>query len=110
MGNIVKSLYMALEPRTSISFPWSNIWKVWVHPRVSFFTWEATWGKTLALDQVQKRGWSLANRCFLCHVKEESINHLLVHCVKTRVMWELLFALFRVSWVLPSSIKETLLG
>ena len=49
---IVKSLYMALESRTLISFPWSNIWKEWVHPRVSFFAWEATWGKALTLDQV----------------------------------------------------------
>ena len=61
---IVKLLYMALEPGTSISFPWNNIWKVWVHPRVSFFAWEATWGETLTLDQVQKRGWSLANKFF----------------------------------------------
>ena len=61
----MKSFCMALESRTSISFPWSNIWKAWVHPRVSFFTWEATWGKVLTLDQVLKRGWSLANRCFL---------------------------------------------
>ena len=38
----VKSLYMALEPEASISFSWSNIWKAWVHPRVSFFSWEAT--------------------------------------------------------------------
>ena len=49
---IVKSLYMALESGTSISFHWSNIWKEWVHPRVSFFAWEATWGKALTLDQV----------------------------------------------------------
>ena len=27
-----------------------------------------------------------------------------------RVLWELLFVLFRVSWVLPSLVKETLLG
>ena len=33
----MKSLYMALELGTSISFPWSNIWKSWMHPRVSFF-------------------------------------------------------------------------
>ena len=47
---------------------------------------------------------------FFCHVEEESIVHHLVHCVKTRVLWELLFALFRVSWVLPLSVRETLLG
>ena len=71
----LKSLYMVLESGSSISFPWSNIWKAWVHPRVGFFAWEVTWGKALILDQVHKRGWSLENRCLLCHVEEESIDH-----------------------------------
>ena len=106
----MKSLYTALELRTLIFFPWSTIWEVWVQPKVSFFAWEATWGKVLTLDLVQKRGRSLVNRCFLCHIEEESIGHLFVHCVKTRVLWKLPFALFKVSWVLPSSVRKTLLG
>ena len=106
----VMSLYTALELGKSISFPWSNIWKTWAQPRVGFVAWEATWRKVFTLDQVQKMGRSLANRCFLCHFEEESIHHLLVHCVKTRVLWELLFVLFGVSWKLPSSIRDTLLG
>ena len=82
----MKSLYMDLEPGTLISFPWSNIWKAWVHPRDSFFAWEASWGKALTLDQVQKRGWSLVNRCFFCRAEEESIGYLLVHCIKTSLV------------------------
>ena len=41
---------------------------------------------------------------------EESIDHLLIQCVKTRVLWELLFVFFEVSWVLPLLARETLLG
>ncbi|RVX16803.1 Protein S-acyltransferase 10 [Vitis vinifera] len=37
------------------SFPSLVIWKVSVQPRVSFFGWEATWGKALTLDQLQRR-------------------------------------------------------
>ena len=29
----------------------------------------------------------MANRCFLCHEKEETIDRLLLHCTKTRVIW-----------------------
>ena len=75
-----------------------------------FFAWKASWGKALTLDQLKRRGWSLANRCFLCLVEEESINHILIHYTKIRVLWELIFALFGVMWVLQSFVRETLLG
>ena len=65
-------------------------------------------GQALTLDIVQKRGWALENRCFMCLEKEETINHLLLYCSETRALWDLLFTLFGVSWVLPSSVRETL--
>ena len=92
----VKSLYKSLVSGHPVSFPSSAIWKVSVQPRVSFFGWEATWGKALTLDQLQKRGWALANRCYLCQRNEESIDHILLHCEKARTLWVLLFSLFGV--------------
>ena len=52
----------------------------------------------------------MANQCFLCLRHAESIDHLLLHCEKTRVLWELIFVLFGVFWVLSSLVKDTLLG
>ena len=77
---------------------------------MSFFGWEATWGKVLTLDQLQKRGCALASRCYLCQRHEESIDHILFHCVKTKTLWALLFSMFRVQWVLLATVKGTLLG
>ena len=79
-------------------------------PKVAFFAWEASWGQVLTQEQLLRRGFSLANRCFLCLSEEETVDHLLLHCVKTRVLWNLLFSLFGVYWTLSCTVKATLLG
>ena len=53
---------------------------------------------------------TFTNRCFLCQEREETVDHLLLHFAKTRVLWELVFSLFSVSWVISSSVWDTLLG
>ncbi|RVW25474.1 putative ribonuclease H protein [Vitis vinifera] len=83
----VKSLYSSLASRRDVQFPYSNIWSICVPTKVSFFAWEAYWGKVLTLDQLKKRGRSLANRCFLCGMEEESIDHILIQCSKARGLW-----------------------
>ena len=52
----VKSLFASLEIGRVVQFPSSVVWNVWVPCKVCFFAWEATWGKTLTLDQLQRRG------------------------------------------------------
>ena len=93
---LVKALYKALEMESTRCFPMKIIWNSSVQLKVSFFAWESTWGKVLTLDQVQKRGWALTNRCYLCQAHEESIDHLFLHCEKTREVWKLFFTLFGV--------------
>ena len=39
---------------------------------VSFFAWEASWGKVLTLDQLQRRGWFVMNQCFFYISKAKS--------------------------------------
>ncbi|RVW38066.1 putative ribonuclease H protein [Vitis vinifera] len=105
----VKSLYNDLSSRRAGLFPHGLIWNPSVPSKVSFFAWEAAWGKVLTMDQLKKRGWAVANRCFMCCEEEESIDHILIHCSKARALWDLLFALFGVCWVLPYSARETLI-
>ena len=40
-------------------------------------------GKIQTLDQLKRKGFSLANRCFLCHKDKEMTNHLFLYCVAT---------------------------
>ena len=46
----IKSLYASLETGRVVQFPSSVAWNAWVPPKVCFFAWEATWGKTLTLN------------------------------------------------------------
>ena len=78
--------------------------------KVGFFACEASWGKVLTLDQLKKSGRALANRCFLCGEGKETVDHLLLHCSKAKILWDLLLAIFAISWVFPLSVKETLLS
>ena len=77
---------------------------------MGFFAWEASWGKVLTLDQLKKRGIAPANRYFLCGEDEETIDNLLLHCSMARLLWDLLLVIFRVNWVFPKSVRETLLS
>ena len=73
----VKEAYSLLTKSDDIGFPSRSIWVARVPTKVAFFAWEATWGKVLTLDRLQRRGLQLPNRCFLCGCEEESVNHIL---------------------------------
>ena len=62
----------------------------------------------LTLDRLQKRGWQLPNRCFLCACEEENVNHILIHCTVARVLWDLVLGLFGVQWAFPKTVKKVL--
>ncbi|RVW39620.1 hypothetical protein CK203_090620 [Vitis vinifera] len=57
----VRSLYSMMEPGGLSMFPSERIWRARVPPKVAFFAWEASWGKVLTQEQLQRRGFSLTN-------------------------------------------------
>ena len=71
-------MYKKLVHSPPIAFPSYSIWNPIVRPKIGFFAWEASWGKLLTLDQLKRRGVTLAHRCFLCEEEEESIDLLLI--------------------------------
>ena len=106
----VKSFYSSLSRGIKTPFPARTIWTPWVPIRASFFGWEAAWSRLLTTDRLKRFGWSIPNRCFLCKNEEETIDHLLLFCEKTRMLWLLILSLFGVQWVMHSSVKKNLLG
>ena len=71
-----------------------------------FFCLGSLLGEVLTQDQLKRRGWILANICSLCCAEEETINHILVHCSKVKILWDLVFSLFGVNWVLPFTVRD----
>ena len=51
----------------------------------------------------------MVNKCSLCKENEESADHILIHCGKTRELWTLLLSSFGVVWVFPASVRNLLL-
>ncbi|RVX06635.1 putative ribonuclease H protein [Vitis vinifera] len=89
-----KGAYKILVGSSACVFPNRRIWMDKVPTKVSFFAWEASWGKILTLDKLQRRGWQLPNRCFLCGCEEESANHIMLHCTVVKTLWEIALAHF----------------
>ncbi|RVX18327.1 putative ribonuclease H protein [Vitis vinifera] len=67
----VKEAYNLLARSDDTGFPSRSIWVTRVPTKVCFFAWEATWGRVLTLDRLQRRGLQLPNRCFLCGCEEK---------------------------------------
>ena len=109
-GNLlVKSFYSSLASRRVEPFPHDIVWNSWVLVRISFFVWEATWARILPLGQLKRKGRRIPNRCYVCKEDEEMGDRLLLHYKKACNLWQLVFDLFYVQWVMHSSIRGFLL-
>ena len=91
-------------------FPCKLTWKSLGPFRASFFLWEASHGKILTCDNLQKKGITLINRCFMCKGNSQSTDHLVLHCKLARVLWDLATSCLGISWVASDSIKNHLLA
>ena len=106
----IRSFYNKLRSSLPITFPWKGIWKAKAPTHVSFFVWTAAWEKILTGDILWYRGFDFVDWCILCRCNGESVNHLLLHCDKAYLLWSMVFRSFGISWVLPRSVADMLLG
>ena len=102
----VSLFYSVISYHGSSSFPWKGIWRTKAPPRVAFFAWTVARSKILTIDNLRRRGMIVVNRCWLCEVDGELVDHLLLHCGVANALWNIIFNRFGLCWVMPGSVKE----
>ena len=45
----------------------------------------------------------------MCKEEEKVVDYVLPHCLKADFLWQLIYALFGVQWVMHSSVKGVVL-
>uniref|UniRef100_A0A2N9E7V6 Reverse transcriptase domain-containing protein n=1 Tax=Fagus sylvatica TaxID=28930 RepID=A0A2N9E7V6_FAGSY len=105
-GFQVKSFYTQLTSSGPGCFPWKSIWKAKVPPRVAFFVWTAALGKILTADNLRRRGMIVVSWCCMCKADGESVDHLLLHCPYAKELWDMIFGLFGLQWVMPKRVID----
>ncbi|CAN0891450.1 Putative ribonuclease H protein At1g65750 [Linum grandiflorum] len=68
-------------------FPMDIIWEKSAPTKVQGFCWMVFYGKIATLDNLQRRGMQLANRCVMCGICNETVEHLLIHCTFSAKVW-----------------------
>ena len=85
----------------------SLLWLGMVPPRVKAFCWLAISGKISTVDNFRRRGLttsSISDTCVMCHIKEESVNHLFLHCEVAVGVWGHFIGRCGVAWCCPEKI------
>ena len=67
---------------------WSKIWDPSIWPKVSTFLWLLCHKKILTWDNLRKRNFYGPSICPNCKNEEETIEHLMYHCLLAHKLWK----------------------
>uniref|UniRef100_A0A5B7BMK3 Reverse transcriptase zinc-binding domain-containing protein n=1 Tax=Davidia involucrata TaxID=16924 RepID=A0A5B7BMK3_DAVIN len=70
--------------------------------------WLVAWDTVTTTDNLQRRGFMLVGRCYMCKKSLESTSHLFLHCEVARDLWNAILSLAGYNWVMPYTIKNLL--
>ena len=64
--------------------------------------------KILTAENSKKWNIILVSWCCLCKENGETVDHLLLHCPFSKEIWDLVFALFGLQWLMPRKVIDLL--
>ncbi|XP_026459417.1 uncharacterized protein LOC113360085 [Papaver somniferum] len=85
---------------------YKKIWNAAVLPSVSANVWKITREICPIDENLRKKGFQFASRCFICHHGEDSMNHILWHCNFSKNLWSWLGGIFH--FLNPLSFEDVL--
>ena len=101
-----KAFYLASEGTLLHRAPFSLVWLGLAPPWVEAFCWLVVVDKVSTVDNLRRRGFTsnnLSNNCVMCG-KEESINHLFLHCEVAALAWSNFIQKCSLAWCCPKNI------
>jgi hypothetical protein len=104
----VKTFYKVLLPNGVSPFPWKSIWRTKAPLKLAFFTWTASLGKILTLDNLRKCHIIVIDWCCMCKKSGKLLDHLFLHCDVARELWIMVFQMFGIEWVMPKRVVDLL--
>ncbi len=72
----------------------------------TLFSWTATLGKVLTIDNLQKLGLIIQDWRCMCKRSGKSVDNLFLHCFVAMDLWSLVFGMFGVQWVMPQTVVD----
>jgi hypothetical protein len=58
------------------------------------------------LVDLRKKRVIVIDRCCMCKMNGESVDHLLLHCEVAHALWNAIFSRFSLSWVMPHRVED----
>ncbi|XP_026443242.1 uncharacterized protein LOC113343173 [Papaver somniferum] len=75
----------------------SLLWRKVVHPSLAAQNWKFVRGACATLDKVRSRfKIQLASRCSVCHIEEETLQHVLWSCSFAQKAWNWIAGIFNI--------------
>ncbi|CAN0856068.1 Putative ribonuclease H protein At1g65750 [Linum grandiflorum] len=87
-------------------FPHDTIWVKSAPTKVQCFLWRVFHKKVASLDNLQRRGYHMANRCPMCQKTIETVDHLFLRCAFSRTIWDIICSKLLIHGPMLSDTSE----
>ncbi|CAN1322722.1 hypothetical protein LINPERPRIM_LOCUS32494, partial [Linum perenne] len=106
----LRRVLVAKNYRGFSDFPSDVISHSAIPSKIACLCWKIYFRKLATNDNLQRRGFHLANRCVLCNSELESMDHLFLNCTYASEIWTLLSSKLSIHGPFQSSVVGFIIG